>query len=112
LLLISLDTGAAIGHPIVHDPVYGYNGSAAPFGGLSIEKLPDGYATMELQRAIHDVSIQNHMTTTTAMNMSATTTNTTNITTTGPRMCVHAKVIQLKHPVTGVDLKFTSPPSF
>jgi 23S rRNA-/tRNA-specific pseudouridylate synthase len=91
--------GAAIGHPIVHDTVYGYNGSAAPYGGLSIEQLPDDYASMKLQRAILDVS----------MNNTTTTTSNTNTTT---RMCVHAKVIQLKHPITGVDMKFTSTPSF
>lgn len=84
--------GAAIGHPIVRDTVYGYNGSAAPFGGLSPDQLPKGHASIELQRAIHEAS-----------------TNRDNNTI---KMCVHAKVIRFKHPMTGVDLEFTSPPSF
>ena len=90
----SLFVGAAIGHPIVRDTVYGYNGSAAPFGGLSMEQLPNQHASLELQRAIHEVSAL------------TTTTNTST------KMCVHAKVIRFKHPMTGVELEFTSTPSF
>ena len=87
--------GAAIGHPIIRDSVYGYNGSAAPYGGLPINQLPDDSASIELQRAIHEMSISSSMTTTTM------TTNTTSAT----KMCVHAKVIRFKHPITGVDLE-------
>jgi 23S rRNA-/tRNA-specific pseudouridylate synthase len=95
-------TGAAIGHPIVRDTVYGYNGSAAPYGGLPMDQLPDDSASIELQRAIHEISISSSLTTSTMI------TNTTSAT----KMCVHAKVIRFKHPITGVDLEFTSPPSF
>jgi hypothetical protein len=77
----------------VRDTVYGYNGTAAPFGGLPMEQLPYDHASIELQRAIHDMS-------------------TMMMTNTSTKMCVHAKVIRFKHPITGVDLEFTSIPSF
>ena len=98
---MSLRVGAAIGHPIVRDSVYGYNGTAAPYGGLHMEErqqqLPNhhNFASIELQRAIHELS-------------NTVVTNTTNST----KMCVHAKVIRFKHPITGIDLEFTSTPSF
>jgi 23S rRNA-/tRNA-specific pseudouridylate synthase len=91
-----------MGHPIVRDTVYGYNGSAAPYGGLSIDQLPKDHASMELQRAIHDVSTSIATTSSTSMTVN----------TTSAKMCVHAKVIRFKHPITGVDLEFTSTPSF
>ena len=95
---INFSTGAAMGHPIVRDTVYGYNGMAAPYGGLSIDQLPKDHASIELQRAIHE--------------MSTTATMTTAVNTTSAKMCVHAKVIRFKHPITGVDLEFTCTPSF
>jgi 23S rRNA-/tRNA-specific pseudouridylate synthase len=79
--------GAAIGHPIVRDTVYGYNGSAIPYGGLSYHELPSDKASIELQDAIYQA----------AMNTS---------------MCVHATLIRFQHPITGIDLEFTSIPSF
>jgi 23S rRNA-/tRNA-specific pseudouridylate synthase len=83
----NVNTGAAIGHPIVRDTVYGYNGSAAAFGGLPVHVLPTNSASIELQQAIADASKHSSM-------------------------CVHAKRIQLKQPLTGIDLVFTSTPSF
>jgi hypothetical protein len=79
--------GAAIGHPIVRDTVYGYNGTAAPHGGLNGTELPTDAASLELQQALHDHAVDT-------------------------AMCVHAKLIRFNHPVTNEDLEFTSAPSF
>jgi len=72
---------AAIGHPIVGDTVYGYNGEAAANGGLDESALPADKASAELQQAIASASA-------------------------GKPMCVHAKSISFRHPVTKEDLSF------
>lgn len=78
---------AAIGHPIVGDSVYGLNGEAAANGGLGDADLPDDKASAELQQAIAEASA-------------------------GKPMCVHAKSISFKHPVTKEILSFESDASF
>ena len=78
---------AAIGHPIVGDSVYGLNGEAAANGGLGDADLPDDKASVELQQAIAEASA-------------------------GKPMCVHAKSISFKHPVTKEILSFESDASF
>lgn len=78
---------AAIGHPIVGDAVYGYDGEAASNGGLEEADLPADKASAELQQAIASASE-------------------------GKRMCVHAKSISFRHPVTKEDLSFESKSSF
>ena len=72
---------AAIGHPIVGDTVYGYNGEAAANGGLDEASLPADKASADLQQAIASASA-------------------------GKPMCVHAKSISFRHPVTKEDLSF------
>ena len=72
---------AAIGHPIVGDAVYGYGGEAASNGGLDDADLPEGCASIELQKDIAE-----------AMK--------------GKSMCVHAKSISFRHPVTKEELSF------
>ena len=72
---------AAIGHPIVGDTIYGYGGEAASNGGLEESDLPDGCASIELQKDIAE-----------AMK--------------GKSMCVHAKSISFRHPVTKEELSF------
>jgi tRNA pseudouridine32 synthase/23S rRNA pseudouridine746 synthase len=47
---------AAIGHPIVGDTVYGFNGEAAANGGLDESALPADKASAELQQAIASAS--------------------------------------------------------
>jgi len=74
---------AAIGHPIVGDTVYGYDGEAAPNGGLNESDLPGDKASVELQKAISEACA-------------------------GKPMCVHAKSISFRHPVTKQDLSFES----
>jgi tRNA pseudouridine32 synthase / 23S rRNA pseudouridine746 synthase len=76
------NTGAAIGHPIVRDTVYGYNGTAAPMGGLSPAAI-DHDLPAALAEAARDTP-----------------------------MCVHAKYMRFPHPITGEELEFTSQPAF
>jgi len=78
---------AAIGHPIVGDAVYGSGGEAASNGGLEESALPEDKASAELQTAI------------------ATACG-------GKPMCVHAKSISFRHPVTKEELSFDSPSAF
>ncbi len=78
---------AAIGHPIVGDTVYGFDGEAAANGGLDESDLPEDKASAELQQAIASASA-------------------------GKPMCVHAKSISFRHPVTKEDLSFDSSSSF
>ncbi|KAL3773605.1 hypothetical protein ACHAWO_010801 [Cyclotella atomus] len=66
---------AAIGHPIVGDTIYGLGGEAAPNGGLNESELPSDKASEDLQKEI-------------AVAM------------TGKPMCVHAKSISFRHPMT------------
>lgn len=78
---------AAIGHPIVGDTVYGYNGEAASNGGLNESDLPGDAASGDLQQAIASACA-------------------------GKPMCVHAKSISFRHPVTKEELSFESKSSF
>lgn len=78
---------AAIGHPIVGDAVYGFDGEAASNGGLGEGDLPEDKASAELQQAIASACA-------------------------GKPMCVHAKSISFRHPVTKEDLSFESKSSF
>lgn len=76
---------AAIGHPIVQDSVYGYNGEAAPHGGLELGG--DQATTLELQAQIAEASK-------------------------GMNMCVHSSYLKFRHPVTKEDVEFNSPAPF
>lgn len=78
---------AAIGHPIVGDAVYGAGGEAASNGGLEESALPEDKASAELQTAIAAACG-------------------------GKPMCVHAKSISFRHPVTKEELSFDSPSAF
>ena len=74
---------AAFGHPIVGDTTYGWNGDAAPNGGLTAseqdELVPnDSRASEECQRALADA-----------------------------QPCVHAKSIQFVHPMTGEQVSIS-----
>jgi len=78
---------AAIGHPIIGDPVYGCDGEAAPNGGLNESELPEDAANAETQKAILAAYA-------------------------GKAMCVHAKSISFEHPVTKEKLSFENDASF
>ena len=78
---------AAFGHPIVGDRVYGLYGEAASYGGLETPPDRDGSATIELQSEIAKAASK--------MNM-----------------CVHAKCLKFRHPITNKPLEFKSPAPF
>lgn len=79
---------AAFGHSIVGDKVYGYGGEATPNGGLDEAALADtDGASEDLQKAIAAAA-------------------------TSMEVCVHAKSIKFRHPVTKEDCEFTSPAPF
>lgn len=73
---------AAIGHPIVGDKVYGLGGDAAPNGGVD---GAEGGASAEEQEAINGAA---------------------------SAMCVHAKSLSFRHPVTREEMSFESSASF
>jgi tRNA pseudouridine32 synthase/23S rRNA pseudouridine746 synthase len=79
---------AAMGHPIVADSVYGWNGEATPRGGL-IDDSKGGGASLELQEELYKAT-------------SGTTTN----------MCIHATFLSFRHPVTKTMLSIRSPAPF
>jgi 23S rRNA-/tRNA-specific pseudouridylate synthase len=79
---------AALGHPIVADPAYGIYGEASPSGGLELNDTCTG-ASLELQKEINasvDESSQ--------------------------CMCLHAKELNIIHPLTGNEMKFEAPVPF
>jgi tRNA pseudouridine32 synthase/23S rRNA pseudouridine746 synthase len=79
---------AAVGHPIVQDTVYGWQGEAAANGGLETPQAPDGTAASEeLQQAVTAATKKRNM-------------------------CVHAKYIRFRHPATKETVEFTSPAPF
>jgi tRNA pseudouridine32 synthase/23S rRNA pseudouridine746 synthase len=78
---------AASGHPIVRDTVYGWQGEAAPYGGLGEATLPADRASADLQEKIAAASK-------------------------GGKVCVHAKVIRFRHPITKEDVECTSTAPF
>lgn len=83
---------AALGHPILGDPAYGFCGEAHPNGGFSdidILKLSPTRASFELRRKIEDAVRENDRT-----------------------MCLHARKLTLNHPVTNTEVVFEAVPSF
>lgn len=76
---------AAFGHPIVGDKVYGIDGEAAPNGGLDEAAMAEytNRASEQLQKDIAAAAADKPM-------------------------CVHAKSLSFKHPVTGESLSFDS----
>eukprot|EP00579_Thalassiosira_antarctica_P013636 CAMPEP_0201940294 /NCGR_PEP_ID=MMETSP0903-20130614/44943_1 /ASSEMBLY_ACC=CAM_ASM_000552 /TAXON_ID=420261 /ORGANISM="Thalassiosira antarctica, Strain CCMP982" /LENGTH=436 /DNA_ID=CAMNT_0048482055 /DNA_START=124 /DNA_END=1430 /DNA_ORIENTATION=- len=72
---------AAMGHPILGDLAYGFFGEAHPNGGFSDEvmsKMSPTSAAFELRRDAEDTVREN-----------------------GRTMCLHARQLTIKHPVTG-----------
>ena len=86
---------AAIGHPILSDTIYGFDGEGSPNAGFS-ERFMDevfskrsGRASLDLQKSIKEV------TDTTCLNL-----------------CLHAKELCIFHPLTGAPLIFRSKTPF
>lgn len=81
---------AAIGHPIVGDTVYGIGGVAASNGGLELDEFYENApnrASEELQQQIAEA-------------------------TKGKSMCVHAKSVSFRHPVTKTQVEVNSKTPF
>jgi tRNA pseudouridine32 synthase/23S rRNA pseudouridine746 synthase len=79
---------AAFGHPIVSDRVYGLGGDAAPNGGLeSVSRGSENAVTAEMEHKIAEASADQ-------------------------AMCVHAKRLSFRHPVTQQEVDFESAPPF
>jgi len=83
---------AAFGHPIVGDKVYGFNGEAAPNGGLTNKELEElapnpNRASEELKAAVAEASKDMHP-------------------------CVHAKQIGFRHPVSKKYVEFSTDSPF
>ena len=82
---------AAMGHPILGDPAYGFCGEAHPNGGFSddaMSTLPS-CASFELRRAVEDAVREN-----------------------GRTMCLHARQLTVQHPITNEEVLFEASPSF
>ena len=74
---------AALGHPIVADPAYGIYGESSANGGISeeyMDTLSPHRASLALQKQINALNIEH--------------------------MCLHAKVLSLKHPVRAEVMKW------
>lgn len=83
---------AAIGHPILGDPAYGWCGEAHPNGGFCEEvmrQMSPTCAGMELQRDVEE-SVQ----------------------ASGRTMCLHARRLGFHHPATDKYVEFEALPSF
>merc|ERR1712157_560087 len=79
---------AAFGHPIAGDKVYGISGEATPNGGLDEETLNENSpnrASSAVQEAVNTAS---------------------------STMCIHAKHLGFKHPISSEYLTFESPSPF
>lgn len=80
---------AAMGHPIVGDQAYGVYGEASANGGfeeLVMNQLAPHRASLALQQQINDLKIA--------------------------KMCLHAKLLGLTHPVTKAEMKWEAPTPF
>lgn len=83
---------AAFGHPIVGDRIYGIGGDAVRNGGLEIAILDEnntGRASDDVQEQIAAIVEASRM-----------------------NMCVHAKYLSFRHPITQADVSFSSPAPF
>ena len=79
---------AAIGHPIVGDPAYGIMGEASPNGGLDSEDVLSPLGFQMQNDILKEVQKRNQC------------------------MCLHAKILKIKHPMTGESMVFQADPSF
>jgi tRNA pseudouridine32 synthase / 23S rRNA pseudouridine746 synthase len=80
---------AALGHPIVGDPAYGIYGEASSNGGIQesyMDALSPNRASIDLQKQIDALRIG--------------------------VMCLHARKLMIKHPISGDVMTWEVPPSF
>lgn len=80
---------AVLGHPIVGDPTYGVYGEATANGGILeeyMDTLAPQRASLSLQKKINALQVE--------------------------KMCLHAKELCLKHPITGEEMKWEAETPF
>jgi 23S rRNA-/tRNA-specific pseudouridylate synthase len=83
---------AALGHPILGDPAYGFFGEAHAHGGFGEDELKivsPTFASFELRRDVEKIVRES-----------------------GRTMCLHARKLMLDHPVTKERVSFEVAPSF
>jgi tRNA pseudouridine32 synthase/23S rRNA pseudouridine746 synthase len=86
---------AALGHPIVGDSIYGYNGEGAPLGGLAV---PVDKANLDLQRGIHEYWLNRQ--------------TPVNGIVDECMLCLHAHQLTISHPFTEAPMIFECHPPF
>ena len=122
---------AAVGHPIVGDSIYGYNGEGSPCGGLAVfedslevhrnnqsdvckqndfkrECYPDKInkgASLDLQRNIYNYWMRRLQQQSVKVNSGASEE-------TYCMLCLHAQQLTIFHPYTKAPMAFESPPPF
>jgi len=82
---------AAMGHPIVADPTYGIYGESSANGGFSeavMDTIAPSRASIKLQKEINVLLEQ------------------------GKNMCLHAKKLEIKHPINGEKMTWEAPTPF
>lgn len=83
---------AALGHPILGDPCYGWCGEAHPNGGFTDQVILEASptcASFDLRKMAEE-SVGRECRT----------------------LCLHAKKISIRHPISGQEMTFEAPPSF
>ena len=125
---------AAVGHPIVGDSIYGYQGEGAPGGGLAdlngilkvhginqsdSDKAKETTigASLELQRNIYNYWMKHHRK---QMNQHEQEKRGFNVNTSNWKeddeedcmLCLHAQQLTIFHPFTGAPMMFESTPPF
>lgn len=83
---------AALGHPILGDPAYGYCGEAhanGGFGEVDLCRVSPTFASLDLRRDVEETVRES-----------------------GRTMCLHARKLTLDHPVTNDSVTFEVAPTF
>ena len=93
---------AAVGHPIVGDSIYGYEGEGSPNGGLMLDESTIG-ASLDLQKKIYKYWIRRQQEQRTADNAQEVE---------NCMLCLHAYQLSVFHPLTESPMTFECPAPF
>lgn len=105
---------AAVGHPIVGDSIYGYNGEGAPCGGLGYTNNAIDGACLDLQRDIYNYwmrhqerkSVEKHWEYANSSDNAEIGWDNECL------LCLHAYQLSIFHPLTEAPMMFECDPSF
>lgn len=105
---------AAVGHPIVGDSIYGYNGEGAPCGGLGYTNNVIDGACLDLQRDIYNYwmrhqerkSVEEHWEYANSSDNAEIGWDNECL------LCLHAYQLSIFHPLTEAPMMFECDPSF